>query len=76
MTPLPRLHVALGLREGKKAVGWLMDFQLEKENGLGRMGEGLPKGHHFLFAHRSLGVAEGEEVTLQLDDSQTWALIL
>jgi hypothetical protein len=69
MVPLPRLKVGLGFGEGKKALGWLMDFHLEKENGLGRMGERLSKGHRFVFAHRSLGLAEGEEVRLSLDDN-------
>lgn len=45
-----------------------MDFQLENEEGLGRMGEGLPEGHRFVYAHSSLGLTEGEKVSLLLDD--------
>jgi hypothetical protein len=53
-----------------------MDFDLEKEQGLGSFGAALPQGHRFVFAHRSLGLVEGEEVKVLLEDSDAWALTL
>jgi hypothetical protein len=61
---MPRFKANLLLGQGKRATGWFMDFDLEEKLGLATMGSNLPSNHRFLFAHRSMGLLEGTEISV------------
>lgn len=69
LSPMPRVKSRMILDNGKTAVGWFMDFHKETELGLGFINAEDSSLNGSLFAHSSLGLKEGQKVTLFMENN-------
>jgi hypothetical protein len=51
MPAMPRIKTYLEIDGRANAMGWLMDFQLERDNHLGTIGGNEPPQHSLIYAH-------------------------
>jgi hypothetical protein len=65
---MPRLKSPVAINMGQQAVGWFMDFELEKKMHLGTIGGDEGPNHNFIYAHEGLGLTEGTTVKVAMLD--------